>query len=370
MRLGLDRACSMLGDELKGLRVGLITNSSAVNNEAVIGAFILKRCLDVAEIYAPEHGFWASLPAGSPVPSMWDEVLGLRVTSLYGGKDPEDAWSSVDALIYDLQDVGVRTYTYLHILYRAVKYSASTGTPLYVLDRPNPLGRRVEGPVARHGFSAVAAPWIPLRYGLTPGELALFYASRIGGRVRVVPMEGWRGTMMFEDTGLPWAPPSPAIPSPITALVYAGTVLFEATNLSEGRGTYSPFLQIGAPWLNNVRLVEELSNSMDGVKLRPVEFRPAFSKHASRRCRGIYIHVHDKSAFKPVEAAIRILAAIIRKHREFKWIRRENGEYIIDTLLPGADLRSRIMGDVNELLASWREEAEGFLRDTEDMLLY
>lgn len=369
MRLGVDKACRLLAGELRGLGIGVITNASAINSGAEIGVLRLSRCLDIREVYAPEHGFWSSLQAGEPVETYYDPQLGLRVTSLYkGGEEAEEAWSRVDALIYDLQDVGVRTYTYLYLLYKAVRYSADTDTPLYVLDRPNPLGGTVEGPVSRGEAMPVAVPWIPLRYGLTPGELALFYASRIGGRVRVVPMDGWRRAF-FRETGLPWAPPSPAISSPETALVYAGTVLFEATNLSEGRGTYSPFLQIGAPWLDNMGIVEEVGRSIPGARLRPVEFRPLSSKYAGERCKGIYIHVLDERRFRAVEAAVRILSAIIKRHGEFEWLRGRDG-FLIDMLTPGAEMRSLGDRDPEDLLEKWRKRIQAYVSETSEILLY
>src|SRR5690606_2051094 len=246
-----------------------------------------------------------------------DPVTGLPVHSLYGDvrKPTAGMLRGLDALVFDLQDVGVRVYTFVWTMTLAMEACAEAGIPFVVLDRPNPVGgARRAGPVLRPGYeSFVGLHPVPLRHGLTAGELALWVNEErgIGCDLEVVPCSGWRRDMRWSETGLPWVMPSPNLPTPDSCEVYPGMVLLEGTNLSEGRGTTRPFELFGAPYLDPRDLVERLAPRMGpGVALRPCHFEPTFQKHAGALCGGAQIHVTDAQSFEPVRLAEEILPAI------------------------------------------------------------
>ena len=227
----------------------------------------------------------------------------------------------VDLLVYDIQDVGVRFYTYISTLYECMKAAARDGIPLIVLDRPNPIdGDRVEGPLLDTSLvSFVGIHPLPIRYGMTVGELARLFnhEGELGCDLRVVPMQGWRRSRWFDETGLVWIPPSPNMPTLTTATLYAGFCLLEGTNLSEGRGTTRPFELVGAPWLDAPRLAESL-NALDlaGVYFRVQSFTPTFSKFKDQVCQGIQIHVVDRDRFDPISGALHLLLQTLDLHPE------------------------------------------------------
>ncbi|MEX2049496.1 MAG: DUF1343 domain-containing protein, partial [Gemmatimonadota bacterium] len=245
-----------------------------------------------------------------------DPVTGLPVHSLYGvvRKPTAGMLAGLDAVLFDLQDVGVRVYTFVWTMALAMEACAEAGVRFVVLDRPNPIGGVArEGPVLRPGFeSFVGLHPIPLRHGLTCGEMARWLndARGIGCDLEVVACEGWERRMSWTETGLPWVLPSPNLPTPDSCRVYPGMVLLEGTNLSEGRGTTRPFELFGAPYLNPRALAARLEGVLDsGVTVRPCHFEPGFQKHAGALCGGGQLHVLDDAAFRPVRTAVAILAA-------------------------------------------------------------
>lgn len=374
MLIGLDKACYTLKESIGSGSIGLVTNNSAVDSQATSAAHRLMACgLRIRRVYAPEHGFWVSHQAGMEVKGGFDEELGVEVISLYKGSGPP-AWEGLeelDALIYDLPLIGVRAYTYTYILYSALKESLKQGVEFIVLDRPNPINGIIEGPISRIEQPPLSIPWIPFRYGLTAGELASYLSLKIGGDIEVIRMDGWSRGMWFDETGLPWAPPSPAIPSLQVATVYPGSVLIEATNLSEGRGTYSPFLQIGAPWLDNVRLANRLRERIKGAILRPVKFTPRYSKYAGITCNGVYIHVTDRLLFRPMLAFLLLIEEVMDMHEEFEWARYGGGNYYVDLLMPGADVRKKLSSKGAEgLVDEWAEELEEYVEEVREALMY
>lgn len=240
-------------ERLSGLNIGLVVNhTSATRSLDPSYIRLLEKGILVKTIFTPEHGLWGAYGAGEPVKSEKLSLNGVSVQSLYGTqrKPSIETLRELDLLIYDIQDVGCRTYTYISTMLNCLEEASKNSVGFMILDRPNPLGGlTVEGPVLKKGLESFVGPYyVPLRYGMTPGELALLYAFEKGLKPPlVVRLSGWSRAMYFCDTGLPWIYPSPAIPTPVAALLYSGMVLLEATNLSEGRGTYKPFEVFGAP---------------------------------------------------------------------------------------------------------------------------
>ena len=257
----------------------------------------------LAAIFGPQHGYRADVQDNMiETAHSHDPTRGVPVYSLYSEtREPTaEMLKGVDALVIDLQDVGSRIYTFIYTMANCLRAGKKHGVPVIVTDRPNPIGgEKVDGPVLVKGFESFVGQFpIPLRHGMTIGELAGFFndACDIGADLTVVSMEGWRRPMYFDETGLHWIIPSPNVPTLDTAIVYPGAVLFEGTNVSEGRGTTRPFELIGAPWVDAEALAEKLATyHLPGVHFRPVVFEPTFQKHAKRACGGCQIHVLDRS---------------------------------------------------------------------------
>ncbi len=306
-------------DWFAGKKIGLITNQTGVNDALESTADLLARVPDakVAALFAPEHGLDGALQAGQPVPSE------LAVHSLYGpNRAPEpSSLEGLDLLVYDIQDVGTRHYTYPSTMLESMRAASAAGIPFVVLDRPDPLGGvTVEGPVMPEDLASfVGIAGLPARYAMTPGELArmLNRELNLNCDLKVVPLKGWRRGMSFDRTGLPWVPPSPNMPTLDTAYAYPGFCLIEGTNLSEGRGTTRPFELVGAPWLQNRELARRLNRlGLPGVAFRPQAFTPSFSKYSGQVCRGVQIHVTDRAVFRSFQTALVFLEEMSRLHPE------------------------------------------------------
>ena len=322
-----------------------------------------------------------------PVAAGSDPLTGLPVFSLYGA-DPSslrprtEDLEGLDAILCDLQDVGSRYYTFVYTMAHVMEAAAATGLPVVVLDRPNPIGGvAVEGPVLEPPLASFVGRYpLPVRHGMTPGELARLFneAFEIRCDLRVVPMRGWTRRMHFDGTGLPWVAPSPNMPTPATAEVYPGGCLVEGTNLSEGRGTTRPFELVGAPWLAAPPLAEVLAREAPvGALYRATSFRPSFHKHAGESCRGIQIHVVDRAAFRPFATYLILLREARRlAPATFDW-RREPYEFerdrlAIDLLLGRAGLRPLLEAGATlaEMESSWTRDLEAFLELRGNFLLY
>ncbi len=395
--LGADRR-EELARALRGRRVGLVANQTSFNSSMEHIVEVAGEHARVEVVFTPEHGLWGAAAAGEFVRSGFDGEFGVRVYSLYGEnlEPPVEELQKLDLVVYDVQDLGLRWYTYVSTLYYVERACAKAGVPLLVLDRPNPLtGVATEGPVLKPEYrSFVGVASIPARYALTPGELALYY-SRVEGlncEVRVLELEGWRRSMWFDETGLPWIPTSPNIPNLETALVYAGACMLEGTNLSEGRGTASPFLQFGAPWVKARKLARALNEEgIPGAAFRPVKFVPTASKYRGQLVSGVYVHVVDRSTFKPFTAFVRILRRIREMYGEFELLTREAereveyvkdytawstgaSRYVIDYLAGTSEVRECIEGraDVEGAEERWRRERRRYLEKAAEkgVLLY
>lgn len=325
---------------LAGRRVGLVCNPTAVTGALVHAADLLHAAprVRLEALFGPEHGVRGDAQYMAAVGGERDARTGLPAHSLYGEtaeslRPRREQLEGLDALVFDVQDVGARYYTYQATMMLCMEAAAEAGVAFVVLDRPNPIGGvLVEGPRLRPGFESFCGLHdLAVRHGMTVGELAaLFRAERnLDLELEVIPCLGWRRRMGFRETGLPWVFPSPNMPTPESALVYPGMCLLEGTNLSEGRGTTRPFELFGAPWLDGQRLAEDLAaERLPGVLFRPASFVPTWDKHAGVRCHGVELHVTDAARFRPFRAGI---AAVVHARRQdparFAW-RTEPYEFV------------------------------------------
>ena len=305
---------------LRGKRVGLLTNHTgrARDGAAAIDLLFTAKDVRLSALFSPEHGIRGILDTN--VPSEKDEKTGLVIHSLYGEtrRPAASMLDGLDAMVIDLQDIGARFYTYMTTMAYVMEEAAKRNLPVYVLDRPNPInGFQIEGPAldkAMIGFTGYL-PAMPVRHGMTLGELARLFngENKIGANLTVVAMKNWDRSRWFDDTGLPWINPSPNMRNLIQATVYPGVGAIESTNLSVGRGTDTPFEQIGAPWIDGVQLAETLNaRAIPGVRFYPVRFTPLSSKYAKEECQGVFLVVTDRQALRPVRLGVELASALNR----------------------------------------------------------
>jgi uncharacterized protein YbbC (DUF1343 family) len=314
---------------VRGRRIGFLTNQTAVTGTGESGIDLLHRSPDVelVALYGPEHGVRGGIEGGVRIESGRDEATGLPVHSLYGQvqRPTAEMLRGVEVLLFDMQDVGARPYTFVWTMAMAMEAAAAQGIPFIVLDRPNPITGQVEGPLMQREMRNVGQAItgyfpVPLRHGLTVGEVARYVNAEygIGADLRVAPADGWRSDEWFDETGLPWVDPSPNIRSLDAALNYSGLVLFEATNLSVGRGTDAPFSYVGAPWLDTDRLLERLrAYDIAGVALDTVRLRPegeGWVPFRGEDVRAIRLRITDRDAYRPVWLSLVMLTEIRRLH--------------------------------------------------------
>jgi uncharacterized protein YbbC (DUF1343 family) len=327
---GLDVLVRRRTSLLRGRRFGLVAHQASVDSRHEHAATLLADLprARLIRLFAPEHGLWGAAQDHAPIAGTRDPVTGLPVVSLYGERRaPTLAMlRGLDALVVDLQDVGSRYYTFVWTMALAMPVCARAGVPVIVLDRPNPLGGTVEGNVPDPAFASFVGLYpLPTRHGMTIGELAAYLNAEhgLGCDLTVVAMRGWRRSMLWEDTGVPWVAPSPNMPTPDTARVYPGGCLYEGTNLSEGRGTTRPFEWVGAPYLDAHAFADDLNRRrLPGVHFRPARFVPTFHKWAGRLCGGVQIHVTHAASFKPFLTGLAVVASARRLgRRAFRWRR-------------------------------------------------
>jgi uncharacterized protein YbbC (DUF1343 family) len=358
---------------LKGLRVGLVTNHTGRTRDGVptIDALFKAPGVKLVALFSPEHGIRGLVDR--EVPDSRDESTGLPIVSLYGKtrKPTPESLEGVDALVYDIQDVGARYYTYISTLGLVLEAAKGRGIPVFVLDRPNPIGGvAVAGPVRDEGFeSFIAYHPLPVRHGMTVGELArLFNAERqIGADLKVIPCEGWRRSDHYDATGLLWVNPSPNMRSLTEALLYPGVGLLEASNLATGRGTDTPFERVGAPWIDPRAFSEALNAlGLPGVRSVPVRFTPKERQYAGQECGGVYLMITDRSAFEPLALGVG-LAHVLRTKYPDDW----KPEGFLKMLADRASYQALLDGkSPREVEAVWKPELEDFLRVREKYLIY
>ncbi|HEX6927452.1 MAG TPA: DUF1343 domain-containing protein [Longimicrobiaceae bacterium] len=373
---GLEVLLSDPPESLLGKRIGLITNHTGIDREGVSGIDrLVASPLKIVALFTPEHGLRGTAAPGEQVASGTDSRTGLPVHSLYGDtrKPTAGMLADVDVLVFDIQDVGARQYTYISTMALGMQAAAEKGIPFVVLDRPNPIGGEiVEGGLLDPGFASFVGMYpIPSRHGMTVGELARLFNARfeIGADLAVVRMEGWTRATWFDETGLPWVNPSPNIRRLEAAAHYPGTVYLEGTNLSEGRGTDLPFEQTGAPWLDAASVAEAMNAlGLSGVRFEAVRIQvdSTAGKYPGESLPGVRLVMTDRATYRPIETVLRLIDLIRRTHpEEFKW------GPSMDRLAGTDQLRGAIdAGKLDELLARWRVEAENFAREREPFLLY
>ena len=361
---------------VRGKRLGLITNQSGIDRQrrSTIDLLRASTALTLVALYSPEHGIRGI--AETRVTSSVDEKTGLPIHSLYGdtNKPTPQMLEGIDVLVYDIQDLGVRQYTYESTLALAMQAAAEKGIPLVVLDRPDPItGTILEGDILEPAYQSFVGIYPVLsRHGMTVGELAKMYNAeqRIGADLTVVPVEGWRRAMWWDQTGLPWVNPSPNIRRLEAAVHYPGTVFFEAINVSEGRGTDLPFEQIGAPWLKNTEVVAEMNAMrLPGIRFETVEFRVAEAarKFPGQVLKGVRFILTDRDVYRPLATSLLMIDLIRRLHPDqFQWadstIERHGGT---------ARLRRAIeSGTLPELLREWERDQAAFREKRAPYLIY
>ena len=378
VRPGIDVLLSApLPPALQGKRVGLITNHTGIdrNRESTIDRLHRAQGLRLVALFAPEHGIRGTAPDGEVISSTRDERTGLPIHSLYGAtqKPTPGMLEGLDALVFDIQDVGARQYTYIWSMFYAMEAAAEQKIAFVVLDRPNPIGGViVEGNILDPAFSTfVGLKPVPIRYGLTIGELARFCNKefKVGADLTVVPVAGWRRDQYFDALGLPWVNPSPNIRRFETTLHYPGTVLLEGTNLTEGRGTDLPFEHTGAPWLDAPAVAAEMNGMrLPGVRFEPVTIVVAKDgrKYPGETIPGVRFFVTGRGAYRPVRTTLLLIDAVRRRHPDrFEWLAS------IDRLSGTDRVRSAIeKGTLPALLDEWDKDAARFDALRRPYLLY
>jgi uncharacterized protein YbbC (DUF1343 family) len=375
---GVDVLLGSRRDLLAGRRLGLVTNATGRtrDGQSTIDALAAESSWQLAALFSPEHGIRGQSEAGQAVDSSVDSKTGLPIHSLYGNTTrPTDAMlNGLDTLVYDIQDVGARTYTYISTLLRVIEAAAARQLPIVILDRPNPIGgAQVEGNVLDARFASFVGPApIAMRYGMTIGELGQLFNVElgVGADLSVVAMQGWDRAMWFDRTGLEWVNPSPNLRSLNAATLYPGMVLFEGTNLSEGRGTERPFEWIGAPWIDAAAWADELNGrGLPGVRFVAAERTPDASKHAGQVCQGVAIEIVDRDSVRPMALAVSMLVSV----RALFGGALQFAPATFDGLAGTDSVRQAIeivSSTASEIVAGWEVELDHFKSQRQRYLLY
>ncbi len=385
MTLGSTRL--LASGRLRGRRAGLVSNPASVDGrlQHIVDALLAAPGVTVGAIFGPQHGFRSDVQDNMvETPHADDPLRRVPVYSLYSEtREPTaEMLKGLDVLVIDLQDIGARIYTYIYTMANCLRACARHGVDVIVCDRPNPIGGRdVEGPMLVAGYESFVGQFpVPMRHGMTIGELARLFNEHfaIGARLEVVLMEGWTREIYGDATGVPWVMPSPNIPTLDSAIVYPGTVLFEGTMASEGRGTTRPFELIGAPWVMAERFADAMNGrGLPGVHFRPAVFEPTFQKHAKASCGGCQIHVLDRRAFLPVLTGVTLIEQVrAADPSAFAWrpppYEYEPDKEPIDILSGSPALRTAIDAGVRaeDLAREWARDNLPFLALRERFLIY
>lgn len=359
-----------------GKRVGLITNATGMNSQFQSSIDVLYAKTQLVALFSPEHGIRGAVPAGDKVGSQKDSKTGLPVFSLYGStkKPTPEMLANLDILAFDIQDVGARAYTYIYTMAYAMQAAKENGKTFVVFDRPNPIGGvEVEGGLIKPGFESFIGMYpIPIRHGMTVGELAGLFNKEfgIGCDLVVIKMSNWYRDMYFDETGLPWVMTSPNIPTPDTALVYPGTGIFGGTNISEGVGTTRPFDFVGAPWLDAERFANQMNAMrLPGVVFRPAHYIPRFGNFTGEICNGVQLHITNRKAFQPVRTGLSLLYAVQDLSADQFAYNFGKGTPMID-LITGDDALRLGRYSLAETLSAWEQEAMQFKEMAKAYYLY
>jgi uncharacterized protein YbbC (DUF1343 family) len=387
---GLENLLQNPQSYLRGSRIGLVINHTSIDSQGRLSTqhFQSAPKIELKKLFAPEHGLYGIDQDMIHVKDSRDPITGLKVISLYGEQEtslipPAELLQGLDSLIFDIQDVGSRYYTFIYTMANCMQVCKEAGVQMVVCDRPNPInGVDLEGNLVGEKWCSFVGQYpIPNRHAMTVGELALLFNEtfELGCDLKIVPMKGWQREMWFDDTGLPWTPPSPNMPTLATATVYPGMCLIEGTLLSEGRGTTMPFEFVGAPYIHPPDLINRLQkDQLPGVFFRPHYFKPMFQKWAGEVCGGVQLHITDRNQFRSLITAIAIIRAVKQLYGDdFSW-RTEPYEYVsdrlaIDLLYGNAQFREEWMGSqvsLQSIEGSWSDDLKGFIKLRQDFLIY
>lgn len=364
-----------------GKRIGIITNHTGYNSQGkhIIEVFRDFNDVTVTALFSPEHGIYGAEAEGKEIISATHPVYGVPVHSLYGKtlKPTPQMLKDIDILIFDIQDIGARYYTYIYTMALAMEAAAENNKRFIVLDRPNPInGLKVEGNILKKEFASFVGLYsIAVRHGMTVGELAKMFneerwlANGVKAELTVIPMKGWRRHLWFDRTGLSFTKPSPNMPNLETAIVYPGLCLLEGTNISEGRGTDMPFRQFGAPWIDSEKLAAQLNKlNLAGICFEATSFMPTSSKHKGQKCYGVKIIITNRDSFEPFWSGVRIVSEIYRMYPDsFQW-RSEHFDHLCGT----SEIREAITkgAPLEKLKERWQAELQPFLKIRAKYLLY
>ncbi|MFA4839068.1 MAG: DUF1343 domain-containing protein [Candidatus Neomarinimicrobiota bacterium] len=387
VKTGLDVVAESNFEMFKGKKVGIICNHTArdKNGNHIVDLFYHSGVCAVSAIFGPEHGFRGLAADGREIGNEIDSLTGANIFSLYGdvNKPTKEMLKNVNVLVYDIQDVGVRFYTYTATMTKCMEAAAETGIPFYVLDRPNPIrGDRIEGPMLDPKFKSFVGPHpTPIRYGLSIGEFGQlingesYLENGVKADLRVVTMKGWKRNLWYDQTDLPWIAPSPNMKFLTTATAYPGFCLLEGTNLSEGRGTDSPFLKFGAPYIDAKAYADSLNAlNCKGIRFEPITFTPvsipdvaAKPKYENQLCNGVLFIISDRDRFEPIPAIAQILEKTKQMYpKDFAWRGSIERLYGSDELKLAIDSGRPVI----ELIAKWKSENKKFRATIEKYLLY
>jgi uncharacterized protein YbbC (DUF1343 family) len=380
VKTGLDRV-GAYKEVFQGKRIGIITNHTGYdrNGKYIVDIFKGMTDVTVTALFSPEHGLWGKEQDAIRIDSQIDPVYRLQIYSLYGKtrKPTREMLRNIDTLVFDIQDIGARFYTYVSTMSLAMEAAAENGKRFVVLDRPNPInGHLVQGNLLEPGLATfVGLHPIPVRHGMTAGELAKMFngqgwlAGRVKAELVVIPVSGWRRRMWYDQTGLTFIKPSPNMPDIETAAIYPGLCLLEGTNISEGRGTNMPFRQFGAPWIDAKRLAERLNKlSLPSMRFEPVSFTPTSSKYQGQACNGVRIVVAERDRLEPYFSGIKIVNEICRMYPDnFQWKVRH-----FDRLCGTATIRNAITSrsSLDKLRNKWQIDLKSFRKIRDKYLIY
>lgn len=387
IKLGLEKILDEQSSRLKGQRIGLICNQASVDHNFRHAAdlFFEHADINLVSLFGPQHGIRGDVQDNMVETAHGsDTKTGLPIFSLYSEtrKPTEVMLDDLDTLVFDLQDVGCRVYTFIYTMANAMKACAAMGKKMLILDRPNPInGLSVEGNSLEIGHESFVGQYpIPMRHGLTVGELAQLFKQEfdIGCDLEIVKMDGWERADFYDKTDAPWVMPSPNIPTVGTAVVFPGTVYLEGTQISEGRGTTRPFELVGAPFVDAEELADALKSfDLPGVVFRPTHFLPTFQKHAGQVCAGVFLHVIDRKSFEPVITGLAIIKAIYALYTDdFRW-KVPPYEYVFERnpfdVISGTQKTRAFIekgASIGEIKSSWQPDIKNFVRVREKYLIY
>lgn len=386
VKTGLDTLYDNLPGCLKGRRLGLLANPASVTSQLAHAKDVIAQRFpgQLCALFSPQHGFFAEKQDNMIESGHFrDPDLNIPVFSLYSETriPTADMFAPIDTLVIDLQDVGTRVYTFIYTISYCLETAAKLGKSVVILDRPNPVGGlQVEGNILEQDCASFVGRYpIPMRHGMTVGEISAYInaTQKIGCDLTVIPMQGWTRDMYWQDTGLVWIPPSPNLPTPLSAMVYPGQVLFEGTNLSEGRGTTLPFEQFGAPYIDIYALKQRVKNRLKGIIMRPVCFQPTSGKWQNQTCKGVQIHVMETDEYKPYLYSLILLQEIMRRHPNGFQFKTPPYEYEferlpMDLILGSRKLRKNLeaMNDPLELEKAWQGPLQQFKQASQAFYLY